>query len=157
MSSTAAGRRWSLRWLVKHLRQQLLCCCHVIVTSLSQWQLRQSNCQNPKTALLSAGGPKWQLRQERCTLLLQQKRCTVLLQQKRCTLLLQHQRCTLLLHWILQALLPVCKLLQRLLLLLHPRRLRGLLLLLRRLLRRQLLLLLLRRTLQMLLHLQDIA
>ena len=40
--SQAAGRRWSLRWLVKHRRLQLLWCCRVIVISLSsQWHLQQ--------------------------------------------------------------------------------------------------------------------
>jgi hypothetical protein len=75
---------------------------------------------------------------------------------QRLLLLRSLLRCLLRWHLIMRRLLPVCKLRQRLLLLLHPRRLRGLLLLLlRRLLRRQLLLLLLRRTL--LLQWQDIA
>jgi hypothetical protein len=68
-------------------------------------------------------------------------------------------RCLLRWHLIMRKLLLVCKLRQRLLLLLHRRKLRGLLLLLllRRLLRRLLLRRLLRRTLNMLLHLLDIA
>jgi hypothetical protein len=133
--SQGAGRRWSLRWLVKHRRLQLLWCCHVIATSLRF---------------------QWRLQQKRSTLLFH---WILLRRLQRLLLLLLRSllRCLLRWHLIMRRLLPVCKLLQRLLLLLHPRRLRGLLLLLRRLLRRQLLLLLLRRTLNMRLHLQDIA
>jgi hypothetical protein len=134
--SQGAGRRWSLRWLVKHRRLQLLWCCHVIATSLRfQWHLQQK-----RSTLLF----HWILlrRLQRLLLLL---------------LLRSPLRCLLRWHLIMRRLLPVCKLRQRLLLLLHPRRLRGLLLLLRRLLRRQLRRQLLRRTLNMLLQWRDIA
>ncbi len=46
--SQAAGRRWSLRFLVKHRRLQLLWCCRVIVISLSS----QSHLQQKRSTLL---------------------------------------------------------------------------------------------------------